>query len=65
MWFVYNLGKRLKQLYANSTDPKDEPIQHLTWDYDYDEPPRLARRHASARSKTSRTSNKVMQEING
>ena len=40
-WFVYNLGKRLKQLYAGSTDPRDQPLLHLTWDYDYDEPPRL------------------------
>ena len=40
-WFVYNLGKRLKQLYAGSTDPKDQPLLNLTWDYDYDEPPRL------------------------
>ena len=40
-WFVYNLGKRLKQLYAGSTDPKDQPLLNLTWDYDFDEPPRL------------------------
>jgi formate dehydrogenase major subunit len=32
-WFFYHLGKRLKALYAGSTDPKDEPIQKLTWDY--------------------------------
>jgi formate dehydrogenase major subunit len=25
-WFLYNLGKRLKQLYAGSTDPKDQPL---------------------------------------
>ena len=40
-WFVYNLGKRLKRLYAGSTDPKDQPLLNLTWDYDHDEPPRL------------------------
>jgi formate dehydrogenase major subunit len=33
LWFFYHLGKRLKELYADSTDPKDEPIKHLTWDY--------------------------------
>jgi formate dehydrogenase major subunit len=33
LWFFYHLGRRLKQLYAASTDPKDEPIQKLTWDY--------------------------------
>ncbi len=32
-WFVYHLGRRLKELYADSTDPKDEPIRNLTWDY--------------------------------
>lgn len=31
--FVYHLGKRLKELYANSTDPKDRPVQDMTWDY--------------------------------
>jgi len=31
--FVYHLGKRLKELYAGSTDAKDRPIQQVTWDY--------------------------------
>jgi formate dehydrogenase major subunit len=33
LWFVYHLGRRLKALYADSTDPKDMPIRNLTWDY--------------------------------
>jgi formate dehydrogenase major subunit len=33
LWFMYHLGKRLKELYKDSTDPIDEPIQNLTWDY--------------------------------
>jgi formate dehydrogenase major subunit len=33
LWFFYHLGKRLKELYADSTDPKDVPIKNLTWDY--------------------------------
>ena len=32
-WFIYHLGRKLKQLYAGSTEPKDEPIRNLTWDY--------------------------------
>jgi formate dehydrogenase major subunit len=32
-WFVYQLGRRLKALYASSTDPKDDAIRALTWDY--------------------------------
>ena len=31
--FVYHLGRRLKELYANSTAPRDGAIQALTWDY--------------------------------
>jgi formate dehydrogenase major subunit len=31
--FVYDLGKRLKALYAGSTAERDRPIQALTWDY--------------------------------
>ena len=38
LWFVYNLGKRLKELYAGSTEPRDQAIQALTWDYERMEP---------------------------
>jgi formate dehydrogenase major subunit len=38
LWFVYHLGKRLKALYADSTEAKDRPLQALTWDYDRIEP---------------------------
>ncbi len=42
LWFMHQLGLRLKQLYAGSTDPKDRPILDLTWDYptsgEHDEP---------------------------
>jgi formate dehydrogenase major subunit len=30
--FLYDLGKRLKARYAYSNDPKDLPIQQLTWE---------------------------------
>src|SRR5205823_13891307 len=39
--FVYNLGKRLKAMYAGSTRPQDQAIQALTWSYDPDQPERL------------------------
>ena len=38
LWFVYHLGKRLKELYAGSVAPKDRPLQALAWDYDSEEP---------------------------
>ena len=33
LWFIYHLGRRLKALYAGSTEPRDAPIQALTWTY--------------------------------
>lgn len=33
LWFFYQLGKKIKQRLANSTDPRDLPVQKLTWDY--------------------------------
>ena len=51
--FVYHLGKRLKERYADSDAPKDAPIRNLTWDYPtvgpHEEPDALA----------------VLREING
>jgi formate dehydrogenase major subunit len=32
-WFVFHLGRRLKKLYEDSTDPRDTLIQKVTWDY--------------------------------
>jgi formate dehydrogenase major subunit len=31
--FMLHLGRRMKNLYAGSSDPKDRPIRDLTWDY--------------------------------
>ncbi len=31
--FIYHLGKRMKELYADSKESKDRPIQDMTWDY--------------------------------
>ena len=63
-WFVYNLGKRLKKLYAGSTDARDQPLLRLTWDYDFDEPPRLPDGTLS-RIEGEPDLEKVLQEING
>ena len=38
LWFVYHLGKRLKELYADSKAWRDEGLQALTWDYDMEKP---------------------------
>jgi formate dehydrogenase major subunit len=33
-WFVYDLGKRLKELYNDPPLERDASLRHLTWDYD-------------------------------
>jgi formate dehydrogenase major subunit len=53
LWFIYHLGKRLKQLYAGSTETRDAAIQALTWDY----PERGERAEPDAEA--------VLREING
>jgi formate dehydrogenase major subunit len=63
-WFVYNLGQRLKQLYAGSKDPRDQPLLNLTWDYEFDERPRLPDGTLS-RIEGEPDLEKVLMEING
>ena len=63
-WFLYQLGKRLKALYADSTDPRDQPLLRLTWDYDFDARPRLPDGSFS-RIEGEPDLEKVLQEING
>jgi len=35
-WFVYHLGRRMKELYKGSTAPRDQGLLNLTWDYERD-----------------------------
>jgi formate dehydrogenase major subunit len=64
LWFVWNLGRRLKEMYKGSTKPQDQPIQSLTWDYGFDEPQRLPDGSIS-RIDDEPDAAKVLQEING
>jgi formate dehydrogenase major subunit len=64
LWFVWNLGRRLKELYKGSTQPQDQAIQALTWDYAYDEHPHLPDGRPSQIADEP-DANKVLQEING
>ena len=63
-WFVYQLGKKLRELYAGSTDPKDQALLNLTWDYEYDHQPTLPDGTVS-RIAGEPDIEKVLQEING
>jgi formate dehydrogenase major subunit len=33
LWFYYHLGRRIREKLAHSTDPRDLPLQELTWAY--------------------------------
>ena len=38
LWFVYHLGKRLKELYQGSVKERDQGLLALTWDYERETP---------------------------
>ncbi|HXE55410.1 MAG TPA: molybdopterin dinucleotide binding domain-containing protein, partial [Tepidisphaeraceae bacterium] len=64
LWYVWNLGRRLKALYRGSTKPQDQAIQALTWDYAHDHHPRLPDGRP-IRIVDAPDAAKVLQEING
>jgi formate dehydrogenase major subunit len=33
LWFMYHLGRRIREKLAGSTDPRDRPVLEITWDY--------------------------------
>ena len=56
LWFTYQLGKRLKKLYAGSTLPRDRGFLSLTWEFDPDMP---------SHPPGEPDAQKVLREING
>ena len=56
-WFYYNLGKRLKKLYAQSTAPRDEGFKNFVWDYEH--------QNENERKKGAPSSAKILKELNG
>jgi formate dehydrogenase major subunit len=56
-WFSYELGKRLKKLYANSTLPRDDCWKNVTWDYEHENP--------DERKKGEPSWIKINKELNG
>jgi formate dehydrogenase major subunit len=56
-WFTYQLGKRLKKLYADSTETRDEGFKNLVFDYESDDPHERERGEPDA--------HKMLKEING
>ncbi len=60
IWFTYQLGKRLKQLYASSTNDHDWAIKNLLWNFEPD-----PQEVANWRIKDEPSAYKIMKEING
>ncbi len=63
-WFIYHLGRRLKEMYRESTLERDAPIRNLTWDYAAERPEILP---GAIRSRIADEPDieKVLREING
>ncbi len=59
LWFSYHLGRRLKELYKDSTNPHDWPIQNLLWDYMNEE------ENAQWRIKDEPSADLILKEVNG
>lgn len=57
LWFTYELGKRLKELYKDSTEKRDWGIQNLTWDYEPEVNPRFKIQEPNE--------HEIVKEING
>ena len=59
LWFVYHLGRRLKHLYQDSANPRDQGLLNLTWDYLPERP------DPQWRVRDEPSAEKVLMEING
>jgi formate dehydrogenase major subunit len=57
VWFTYQLGKRLKTMYADSQAPRDQGFKNLTFDYEHEDPKERAIGEPSARQ--------LLKEMNG
>jgi len=57
VWFTYQLGKRLKKLYADSQAPRDQGFKNLTFDYEHHDPKEREIGEADAL--------KLLKEMNG
>lgn len=56
-WFTYQLGKRLKKLYADSQLPRDQGFVRLTWDFEHEDPAERERGEPSPK--------KILKELHG
>ncbi len=62
--FMWNLGKRMRELYKGSTAPRDQGLLNMTWDYGMDKPEILPD-GSTSRLTDEPDAAKVLREING
>jgi formate dehydrogenase major subunit len=60
LWFTYHLGRRLKELYAGSTEARDQGFLNLMWDFEPEED-----EVAEFAIKDEPSAAKILREING
>lgn len=60
-WFTHQLALRLKKLYAGSTQPRDQGILNLLWDFDY----HPGKYPTDTRIQGDPDPMKILKEING
>jgi formate dehydrogenase major subunit len=53
LWFMYHLGRKIREKLADSIDPKDEPVKKLTWTY------------ATHGEQAEPSADEVLRELNG
>ena len=63
-WFMYDLGKRMKRLYAGSTKGRDQGLLNMTWDYQHDHE-ELLPEGTQSRIEGEPDASKILMEING
>ena len=57
LWLTHQLALRLKKMYADSTQPRDQGFRHLVWEFDSDDPRERERGEPDAL--------KILKDING
>ena len=62
--FMWNLGRRMRELYKGSTAPRDQGLLNMTWDYAMDGPETLPD-GSKSRLTDEPNAEKVLKEING
>lgn len=65
LWFIWNLGRRMRELYAGSSRERDGGLLNMTWNYAESEEEKLLPDGLRSHIADEPSAEKVLQEING